>query len=914
MSYRGAKRERSPSPCSPLQVVKRNKLDASKIEDDVEALLAEYRPAKHNSPSIDTFPTLPNHAASSPPSMLSRNPAFMYAGSPNVDNDEDQEMEKMIRAACPDNLEGRRCTQASCEGLQLCRSFKTNDDSPAEKIALSATTTRPLDLTFIRDEESKLAKRRHWQTGDATLLAKIHLMYDDVRRGLIKGYMSVLRNNDHEQSKPEQPRFVWKYVVTAACLHVHLATVLAQVSVRNLPNTQAGSAEAATCDQNVQGIELRILPLGASIVAGVGSSDGNGFRAHLQESLAGMHMEYVGTLRSGSMANNYHEGHSGFTISQTEDSALTAVPFQPNVILLHIGTNDLSAGRADYNERLGSLLDLLLDKLPDATILVCQLIGSKDKATNSRIKTFNKMVPRLVEQRSHKHILVVDMSSIKSDQLIDGVHPNDPGYRLMAHQFHEGIKTALRKTWINTPIEPHLMSDPNLSGRLCDGQREVQPLEPRRVKGSNICAGNLVWNPKGTVGQVVGSFYFPTISQALKVIAGYGDSIWFADMNGDGLDDVVLISGTGQIFVWLNGQANSSAPFMWNWYSQNDGQPIADGVGAKREQYRLADIDGDGKADMIIVDLDTGNMTALLNNGANAVSKPLGWLWTEVGQISPSVGGAAGVKFADVTGDGKADLIWLDEGSRMTIYRNDFGSGPATQRYWKFTKITESPVDLNAQHPQDMRFVDIDGDEKADAVWVHPSDGTLVAWLNKNATNKAGWAHSSSILDPPHDPVPGQNIMFGRIHVAYGRADYVVVDPLSNAMAVWENGCDSYAPGSRLKMGSAEGQPIHFRDFRKTRHIISLNSSKLSIDSSKLSIDSSKFSNDSSKFSNDSSKLSNDSSKLSNDSSQLKSYYDLVHCWRCHPWCFFWAPKDYTTHQQTSTTFFCIRNTEWRQS
>lgn len=70
----------------------------------------------------------------------------------------------------------------------------------------------------------------------------------------------------------------------------------------------------ATCDQGNQDIELRILPLGASIVAGAGSTDGNGFRAHLQDALADLKVEFVGTLRSGSMANNYHEGHSGFTI------------------------------------------------------------------------------------------------------------------------------------------------------------------------------------------------------------------------------------------------------------------------------------------------------------------------------------------------------------------------------------------------------------------------------------------------------------------------------------------------------------------------------------------------------------------------------------------------------------------------
>lgn len=45
--------------------------------------------------------------------------------------------------------------------------------------------------------------------------------------------------------------------------------------------------------------------------------------------------------------NESTTNHADF--SQTEDTALTAVPFQPNVILLHIGTNDLSTGRADYN-------------------------------------------------------------------------------------------------------------------------------------------------------------------------------------------------------------------------------------------------------------------------------------------------------------------------------------------------------------------------------------------------------------------------------------------------------------------------------------------------------------------------------------------------------------------------------------
>ncbi|KAL8732989.1 MAG: hypothetical protein Q9166_002387 [cf. Caloplaca sp. 2 TL-2023] len=548
----------------------------------------------------------------------------------------------------------------------------------------------------------------------------------------------------------------------------------------NLTDSRVSAVDVAVCDTDVAGLELRILPLGASIVAGVGSSDGNGFRAHLQDALADKKMEYVGTLRSGSMANNYHEGHSGFTI-------------RPNVVLLHIGTNDLRGDRADYNgsiQRLGSLLDLLLEKMLEATILVSQIIGSNSSTVNSSINHFNAMIPKLVEQRPDKHIMVIDMTSIQANQLVDGIHPNDPAYRVMARHFYDGIKKASDLGWVKAPIGLHLRPDPNLDGPMCNKRRATKP--------GHVCAGGVVWESTGRVGRG-------------------GDRTWLADMDGDGLDDMVLITEDGDIIVWLNHQANSSGQ-DWDWLNQNDGHPIANGEHVKREQYRLADIDGDGKADMIIVDLTTGNITALLNNGANADAKPLGWLWTEVGQISPSVGDAAGVNFADVTGDGKADLIWLDQHSRMTIYRNDFGAGPATQRYWKFTKLTDSLIDLNAQHPQDMRFADINGDQKADAIWVHPWDGTAVVWLNKDPSTRNGWVRS---VPYPKTIDPGADVLFGRLHVPHGRADYVTIDPQSAALSAWKNVCNDYAPGSSdsIDNGELEGKLESRQDLQPKAHV-----------------------------------------------------------------------------------------------
>jgi hypothetical protein len=51
---------------------------------------------------------------------------------------------------------------------------------------------------------------------------------------------------------------------------------------------------------------LRILPLGASITYGTGSSDGNGYREHLRDllQLAGFTVNMVGTVRSGRMEDS----------------------------------------------------------------------------------------------------------------------------------------------------------------------------------------------------------------------------------------------------------------------------------------------------------------------------------------------------------------------------------------------------------------------------------------------------------------------------------------------------------------------------------------------------------------------------------------------------------------------------------
>ena len=105
---------------------------------------------------------------------------------------------------------------------------------------------------------------------------------------------------------------------------------------------------------------------------------------------------------------------------------------------------------------LGSLIEQCIRGSPDAAILVAQIINAANAGTESRINTFNDAVPGVVAQRANAghHVMVVDMRSITTDHLADGLHPNDEGYQMMADLWLAAIKSADGKGWIKSPVGP----------------------------------------------------------------------------------------------------------------------------------------------------------------------------------------------------------------------------------------------------------------------------------------------------------------------------------------------------------------------------------------------------------------------------------------------------------------------------
>jgi subtilase family serine protease len=130
----------------------------------------------------------------------------------------------------------------------------------------------------------------------------------------------------------------------------------------------------------------------------------------------------------------------------------------------------------------------------------------------------------------------------------------------------------------------------------------------------------------------------------------------------------------------------------------------------------IADLDGDGKPDVVTINYYDGNISLFRNISTN------GTLSFAPRVDLPSFGGAPlGLAVADVDGDGKLDLVVSDSSnSRVLVYRNISTVGTLT------TNSFAAPVAFSVGNsPVAVRVRDLDGDGRPDIVCVNSGDNTL---------------------------------------------------------------------------------------------------------------------------------------------------------------------------------------------
>jgi lysophospholipase L1-like esterase len=199
----------------------------------------------------------------------------------------------------------------------------------------------------------------------------------------------------------------------------------------------------------------KVMPLGDSLTDGYNIP--GGYRPRLEGLLRedGLRVDFVGSLTNGpaGFRDQEHEGHSGWRIEQITGQAPAWLrAYQPEVVLLLIGTNDMAQNYDPGGApgRLATLLDTITNTLPQTQVVVSSIprMGPGPSDVLDRIQAYNAAIPGIVQEKAAagRKIRYVDaFSVITPDDLAgDWTHMATGGNDKLAATFHPALRDILR--------------------------------------------------------------------------------------------------------------------------------------------------------------------------------------------------------------------------------------------------------------------------------------------------------------------------------------------------------------------------------------------------------------------------------------------------------------------------------------
>jgi uncharacterized repeat protein (TIGR01451 family) len=226
----------------------------------------------------------------------------------------------------------------------------------------------------------------------------------------------------------------------------------------------------------------KILTIGDSITSGQNSTHDAGYRLPLFLKLRndGYNIQMVGGKANGPTIgfDPYHEGVPGIeTATVVDKMSFYLSNNNPNVILLHLGTNDMRKNIV-VTATVIPQIDLLLNKVDEyetanqktITVIVAQLISEAcgspatpacTRGVNNTTK-YNAALAQLVNDRiaaTGDSLVLVNMEtgagldySKPFVDFADELHPNDIGYEKMAVAWYDKLKNVLPATCATPPL------------------------------------------------------------------------------------------------------------------------------------------------------------------------------------------------------------------------------------------------------------------------------------------------------------------------------------------------------------------------------------------------------------------------------------------------------------------------------
>ncbi len=222
-----------------------------------------------------------------------------------------------------------------------------------------------------------------------------------------------------------------------------------------------------------------------------------------------------------------------------------------------------------------------------------------------------------------------------------------------------------------------------------------------------------------TSGGAVSFTNFPDFFGGLVNVIGLAK----ADFNGDGKPDIVASTPfTDAVYVFRNGSSAAGSIFFFG--------PTAFATGSSPRKVTVADIDGDGKTDIITSNQGAGTVSVLRNTSTASTISFAAKIDFTVATTPEDI--AAG----DLNADGKPEIAVSCSGSDVvSVLQNTSTTG----------SVSFAPkVDLiTGAYPWGVAIGDLNGDNKPEVISSNLSPNTISVFKNNSTTGSISFSAAS---------------------------------------------------------------------------------------------------------------------------------------------------------------------------